>query len=136
MNEASLKETVESLKGIGDKTAKIFEKAGVVRIEDLLQYYPRNYDIFENVVNLSDLKSGNTVAVRCQIAGNIYVKHIRNMSIITFDIVDITGKAKVTYFNQPYLRSTLKQGHFYIFRGLVTRKGNLFCINQPKIYQP
>ena len=136
MNEASLKETVESLKGIGDKTAKVFEKAGIVRIEDLLMYYPRNYDIFENVVNLSDLKSGNTVAVRCQIAGNIYVKHIRNMSIITFDIVDITGKAKVTYFNQPYLRSTLKQGHFYIFRGLVTRKGNLFCFNQPKIYQP
>lgn len=136
MNEASLKETIESLKGIGDKTAKVFEKAGIVRIEDLLEYYPRNYDTFEDVVKVSDLKSGNTVAVRCQIIGNIYAKNIRNMSIITFDIGDITGKAKVTYFNQPYLRSTLKQGHYYIFRGLVTRKGNTFCFNQPKIYQP
>ena len=136
MNEASLKETVESLRGIGDKTAKVFEKAGIVRIEDLLMYYPRNYDIFENVVNIADLKSGNTVAVRCQILGNIYVKHIKNMSIVTFDIADITGKAKVTYFNQPYLRSTLKQGHYYIFRGIVSRKGNVYCFNQPKIYQP
>ena len=136
MNEDSLKENVKTLKGIGDKTAKIFEKAGIVNIEDLLQYYPRNYDILENAINIFDLKSGNIVAVRCQIAGNIYVKNIKNMSIITFDIADITGKAKVTYFNQPYLRSTLKQGHFYIFRGLVTKKGNSFCFNQPKIYQP
>ena len=35
---------VHSLKGIGEKTGKLFEKLGVLSIDDLLAYYPRAYD--------------------------------------------------------------------------------------------
>ena len=36
---------VHSLKGIGEKTGKLFEKLGVLSIDDLLAYYPRAYGI-------------------------------------------------------------------------------------------
>ena len=41
------RQPVNSLKGIGEKTGKLFEKLGVVTIDDLLSYYPRAYDAYE-----------------------------------------------------------------------------------------
>ena len=43
-------EPISSLKGIGDKTAALFEKLGVYTVADLLAYYPRAYDAFEEPV--------------------------------------------------------------------------------------
>ncbi|WP_026505974.1 ATP-dependent DNA helicase RecG [Butyrivibrio sp. NC3005] len=135
MNEEALLENIESIKGIGEKTAKLFDKVGVTRINDLLHFYPRNYDIFEPVIKVENAVAGNTLALRCQIVTNISVKKVRNLSIITFDIADNTGRLKVTFFNTPYLRSSLKSGHFYIFRGLLKKKGSMTVLEQPKIYE-
>ena len=35
---------ITSLKGIGEKTAKLFAKLGVETVEELLHDYPRAYD--------------------------------------------------------------------------------------------
>ena len=37
-------QSIETLKGIGEKTAKLFEKVGIRTIDDLLHYYPKGYD--------------------------------------------------------------------------------------------
>ena len=37
---------IMSLKGIGEKTAKLFEKVGIRTIDDLLHYYPKGYDTY------------------------------------------------------------------------------------------
>jgi len=84
---------------------------------------------------VKDAKVSNTVALRCKIVSEISVRHVRNLSIIAFEIADTTGKVKVTYFNQPYLRNTLKKDHYYIFRGLLKQKGNNKLLEQPKIYE-
>ena len=39
--------SVRTLKGIGEKVELLFQKAGIITIDDLLHYYPKNYDIFE-----------------------------------------------------------------------------------------
>ena len=49
-------EPVSSLKGIGEKTGKLFEKLGVITIDDLLSYYPRAYDTYEPPVPVGQLK--------------------------------------------------------------------------------
>ena len=36
----SNRQPVSALKGIGEKTGKLFEKVGVITIDDLLSYYP------------------------------------------------------------------------------------------------
>ena len=53
-----LQELVTNLKGIGDKTGKLFEKCGVKTIGNLLEYYPRGYDHFKAPVRACDLRSG------------------------------------------------------------------------------
>ena len=46
---------LNNLKGIGEKTEKLFYKAGVEKVNDLLRYYPRYYDVFEEPVLIRDL---------------------------------------------------------------------------------
>ena len=39
-----------SLKGVGEKTGKLFERLGIVTLRDLLSYYPRDYQAYERPV--------------------------------------------------------------------------------------
>ncbi|MBR6282639.1 MAG: hypothetical protein IKR14_09085, partial [Lachnospiraceae bacterium] len=36
-------ESITSIKGIGEKTAKLFQKLNLTRVGDLLDFYPRTY---------------------------------------------------------------------------------------------
>ena len=51
MNEHS---KISSLKGIGEKTEKIFQKAGIFTVGDLVHYYPRGYEVYEEPVTVSE----------------------------------------------------------------------------------
>ncbi|MCR5100887.1 MAG: ATP-dependent DNA helicase RecG [Butyrivibrio sp.] len=135
MKSDYLRESIASLKGIGDKTQKLFEKCDVHTISDLMFYYPRDYEKFEEIRNVSDVTAEEIVTVKCAVIGTIMVKHVRNLSIINFEIADKTGKMSVTYFNMPYLKNSFKSGKYYIFRGLVKKKGNSYILEQPKTYK-
>ena len=39
---------LKQLKGIGEKTEKTLNRAGIEKVEDLLDYYPRYYDTYED----------------------------------------------------------------------------------------
>ena len=54
---------ITSLKGIGEKTGRLFEKLGVETVRELLEYYPRGYDAYEPPVAIGDLKPDSTAAV-------------------------------------------------------------------------
>lgn len=135
MGERELAESVVNLKGIGEKTGKLFNKCGVYTCRDLIYYFPRTYDKFEPPVRACDLKEGEVCSVSLTIIGNIMRRKVRNLSIISFEAADQTGKVKMTYFNAPYLINSLKSGTTHIFRGVVRKKGNFFTIDQPKMYK-
>ena len=52
MNEMS---PIDSLKGIGEKTKAVFERAGISDIGDLLHDYPRGYESYEPVTPLGEI---------------------------------------------------------------------------------
>ena len=135
MDRRFLEENIINLKGIGEKTGKLFEKCGVFTCEDLLTYYPRAYDTYDTPLAVCDLKSGLVCACKLTIVGNIARRLVRKLSIVAFEAADQTGKVKITYFNAPYLASSLKPGTTYIFRGMVQKKGSFFTMDQPKMYK-
>ena len=55
--------SITTVKGIGDKTAKLFARLGVETVEDLLHYYPRAYDTFLEPKPVSGLKEDAMEAV-------------------------------------------------------------------------
>ena len=69
----SLNESVAHIKGVGEKTEKLFNKLGVFTKSDLLKYYPRDYDRFEPVVHISEVTEGKVCAVRASLKGGIAV---------------------------------------------------------------
>ncbi|SFB67665.1 ATP-dependent DNA helicase RecG [Butyrivibrio sp. YAB3001] len=135
MSNNNFDELVINLKGIGEKTSKLFEKCGVKNIGNLLIYYPRCYDSYDKFVNVSDVIPGQVNALKLTIIGNIARKRVRNLSIVSFEAADQTGKIKITYFNAPYLANSLKSGTTHIFRGMVQRKGSFLNMDQPKMYK-
>lgn len=62
----SKKSGVGTIKGVGEKTEKLFEKIGVYTVDDLIHYYPRGYEILENrfrSVKWRKAKSARSAAV-------------------------------------------------------------------------
>lgn len=127
---------ITSLKGIGEKTAKLFARIGITTTNELLYYYPRDYDMFETPVLISESPIGERTAIRGMITGNMTSKRVRNLNILNFTVQDASGMVQMTYFNMPFLRNTLKKGAFYIFRGLIQKKGGRLIMEQAKIYKP
>ena len=62
-------EKISVLKGVGEKTEQLFFKAGVHTIGDLLAYYPRTYDIYEDPVSIGEIQEGKIVTVTGAIFG-------------------------------------------------------------------
>ena len=48
---------IEELKGIGEKTALLYHKLGIFTLLDLIQYYPRNYETFEEASSINFKRS-------------------------------------------------------------------------------
>ena len=72
--------SITQLKGIGDKTAKLFAKLGIYTVEDLLVYYPRDYETFKETMAVADVPTGCVNAVFATVCGNPTVKKVRNLT--------------------------------------------------------
>lgn len=127
---------LRELKGVGEKTEKLFQKIGITTTEDLLHYYPRNYDIYEEPEEISALRENSVAAIRGTITTGVYVNKVRNLQVISLTAADASGKLPVVWFNAPYLRSTLKKGCCFIFRGRIARKKGRLEMEHPEIFTP
>lgn len=126
---------LNNLKGIGEKTEKLFYKAGIEKVNDLLRYYPRYYDVFEEPVLIRDLECDRTQAIKGTVVREVSVKRVRNLQVVTGYLRDERGDAiKATWFNSPYLKGKLAIGSTFIFRGFVKENYSNFSIEQPKIF--
>ena len=128
--------SLRTLKSVGEKTEKLFAKIGVTDIESLLSYYPRNYDAYEEPVEIQSLEEGAIVAISATIITGVYVNQVRNLQVITTTAADLTGKIAVTWFNAPYLRSTIRKGSRFILRGRIARKQGKLQMEHPEIFTP
>lgn len=125
---------LNSLKGIGEKTGKLFEKLGIVTVDDLLEYYPRAYDAYEEPVSVGELKPDTVMAVAGVLFRSAEVKRYSHIQVITTMIKDITGSLTLTWYNMPYLHATLKAGMHAVFRGKVVKKNGRLTMEQPEIF--
>mgnify|MGYP002509502593 FL=1 len=127
---------ITALKGIGEKSAGLFNRLGIATTEELLRYYPKDYEQFRAPYLIAEAPVGERTAIRGIITGNMTVKHVRNLNILSFTVQDASGSLQMTYFNMPYLKNSLKKGTFYVFHGLLQRKGNRLVMEQAKTYKP
>jgi len=127
---------IKELKGIGEKTEKLFHKIGVDTVGDLIRYYPRGYDVYEEAVPISEAAEGWVVTVTGAVYGRIQVGGSPRMQVTTLHVKDITGTLRVIWFRMPFLRTTLSGGGVITLRGRIVRKKDALVMEHPEIFYP
>ena len=131
----NLESSLDSLKGIGEKTKQVFHKAGIENLGDLVSYYPRDYERYEAPKKISEVCEGEVSSVMAHLTTPLATRYIRGLSISTALCTDGTDELALTWFNMPYLKNTLRQGVPYIFCGRIKAKGQRLLIEQPAVFQ-
>ena len=129
-------QSIETLKGIGEKTAKLFEKVGIRTIDDLLHYDPRGYDPYGEPKAIGELSEDETGTVEGFLKSGAAGVHVNGLSIVQATISDMTGKLRLVWYHMPYLKNTLRPDSHFIFRGRVIRKKNGLTMEQPQMFKP
>lgn len=122
------------LKGIGEKTEKLFEKVGVTNVGELLSYYPRTYEKYGEIQKPDAVSDGMTAVLYGQFLGTLAVKRVKNMQIVSGVFESDAQKIRVTWYNMPYLRSSVRPGVPYVLRGKAAKKNRQLVLEQPAVF--
>lgn len=129
---------ITELKGIGEKYAQLLGRLSVYTVEDLVGLYPRDYELYQEPAFISTLSpdyENNNVVIDGVVSKKIDVYHAGKLAVISTFINDENGdRIKCTWFNMPFLKSSLKLGMRYIFRGRFVIKNGIKILEQPQMY--
>ena len=123
------------IKGIGEKTKNLFNRLSIFTAEDLLYYYPRDYEYYSEPKQIIDLKVGNIETVKVIISSKVNVLRRGKLNMTYVTVSDGSRKMKATWFNIPYISKYLNVGRIVVLRGRVIVNKTGLTINQPKIYE-
>lgn len=133
MNELA---NISTLKGIGEKTAQLFGKLEIYTIGDLLKYFPRSYDVYEDPIPIKEVEEGHVVTVSGAVFGAVQLGGNPRMQIVSAQIKDLTGTIQAVWFRMPFLRHTLHSSMPVILRGRAVNKRGRLILEHPEIFQP
>lgn len=123
--------SIKELKGVGDKVAEKLFALEITGMNDVLFCLPAGY-IDHSVVNLNEAEDGANLTVEGTVKTEPQIAFFRKgKSRLTF-FMDVDGiYVKVTFFNQPYLKSKIINGEFARLYGKFNR--NKLEINGTKL---
>ena len=107
---------VTTIKGVGPKTASILEKADIKTVRDLLYYLPRDYESYQSLAQIADLKPGKVV-VCAKVEQIATSRKRRNLTITQATLRDKSGAVRAIWFNQPYRSHQFESRKDYYFSG-------------------
>ncbi len=128
-----LKENIQFIKGVGPARVKLLNKLNIFTLEDIITYFPRDYEdrgIYKkiNELNVGDIACFKAVAISKPTVARIK----KNMTITKVVVRDETGSALLTWFNQDYVKNQIYGAEEYTFYGKVQKKiGDRIEISAP-----
>lgn len=130
----NLNEPLTSLKGIGEKTQKLFEQLGVSTVGGLLLYFPRDYERYPKITDVDDLieNKKNALCVRVNRPPTVNLRSQLKTAVL--EVSGMEKRVRLMWFRAPYIRSLVKSGGTYVFYGRVTKKEELLYMDQPEIF--
>ncbi len=112
---------IKTLKGVGEKRAALFHKLGVDTVGALLRLYPRTYEDWSTPVSIGSAPLNEVVVVRGTVLSAPREQRIRKgMTLYKTQVTDGVQDMTLTYFNNPYVQTMLREGETYRFRGKMT----------------
>lgn len=116
------RDEVSLLKGVGEQRQKKLQKLGIFTIEDLLTHYPREYKDRSEILKIADLPMEETVSFLAEIKEEGQNSRHGRLIYTRMKVYDETGAVGVLWYNQPYMKNSLKIGEWYLFSGKLQKK--------------
>ena len=88
------RDSIRKIKGIGEQAEKKFHKLNIETVGDLLEHYPREYDVFRPVCKISMLEEGEVAAIEGYLKGSPSMKRVRQLKILSVVIEDGSGRRR------------------------------------------
>ena len=127
-----LHDNITALNGIGAAKAKLFEKVGVVTVQDLLYYFPRGYEDRTKIVPIYEAYDSQTVCIKATVFSAVRQRRIsKTLSLYSVELADESGQMQATWFNNKYIKNSIHKGETYIFYGKVRRIGPRKTMENP-----
>lgn len=127
-----LKQDVKYVKGVGPNKVKLLNKLDIFTLKDLITYYPRDYEDRSVITNLKDTKDGEKYTIEVTSLTDVNIRYLnRNKNLEKLLVKDDTDSCIVTWFNQPYIKDSIKKGEKYRFFGKISRKNGIIELNSP-----
>ena len=128
----TISSSVSRLKGVGPTLEKALSATGITTIADLLNYFPRRWEMYQSIDRISDIKPG-LVSFEAKIENVAMRRSSRHKRLTITEAIlsDDTGTVRAVWFNQPYLAQTLVKGSNYRFRGNYEYKSGYISLASP-----
>lgn len=113
---------IQFINGVGARRAKYLQRLGINSVYDLVTYYPRSYEDQSALTPIAQLTPGEKETTSGIITDVVERTGGRNgnLEIMTAYIDDGTGFLQVTWFNQKFLKRSMKVGKRLFVTGKVS----------------
>ena len=118
----SVDDSIQFVKGIGPKKAKLLEKLHIRTLRDALETYPRDYEDRTRIVPICELEVGVPACFVASVLHDARTSRIpkpgqRALEVTKVSVADDTGRLNLTFFNAAHTASRLLHGETYCFYG-------------------
>jgi ATP-dependent DNA helicase RecG len=123
-------DSITYVKGVGDVLAEKFRKLRIETVQDLVDYVPRKYDDYSQIIRVSQIRPG-PVSLKVKI-GAVKSRYSRKGLHMTEALAsDESGSVKLVWFNQPYRAQSIKLTEEYFVSGEFASSYKYFAITNP-----
>lgn len=120
------------IKGVSEKRIADLNSMGIYTAEDLLRHFPRSYLDMRKQVNLLDAQNNDFALVKATvIAIPTYVPQRGKYTFFKITCVQEGEPFTIIWFNQPYIKSKLKEGETYLFYGRIRNRYGVISMSNP-----
>ena len=124
---------IQSLKGIGPAKSKLFNKLGIKTVEDLFYHYPRGYKDKSIITDIRDLVPEYQYTIKAAVdAKPVEIRSKKGLLLVKLPVSDETGRINIMWFNNRFIKNTIKQGDELFFYGKVKLIGRDLIMESPE----
>src|SRR5690554_520044 len=133
MTTPSLTESIQYMKGVGPRRARLLERLGIQTIADLIEHFPRRYERAADLRPIAQAVRGEEEIQRVQgrIVAASHQRPRRGLHLSKVAIQDDSGTLWAVWFNQPYVLQRLKVGCRVALRGKIEARYGHYQMTNP-----
>ena len=126
-----LQKSVQYIKNVGPSRVKLLNKLNIHTLEDLISYFPRNYEDRGIAKKISDCKDGEEALIKAVAITKVNETYAGRLKIYRLIVRDGENPCTIIWYNQSYVKNIFKIGNTYNFYGKVEIKAGRYEMKSP-----